>query len=175
MRLFTAITPPADIIDGLDERLDVLREIRTDLRWVRADNLHVTVRFLGECGEREADRQIEHWRDRCARLDPFEVRLRGAGCFPHVWMAKVLYAAVECDARSWTRLAPLQSTPHLTVARSRQQVDLTGVVDELAELTSAPWCVDQVSMFRSFLEPGRAPRYVPIETFRLGGCDGGAA
>ncbi|MFV0535434.1 MAG: RNA 2',3'-cyclic phosphodiesterase [Cumulibacter sp.] len=175
MRLFTAIAPPADIVAALYERLDVMREIRPDLRWVRADNLHVTVRFLGECGEREADRQIEHWRDRCAGLDPFNVRLRGAGCFPHVWMAKVLYAAVDCDLRSWTRLASVHSTPHVTLARSRVQADLTGVVDELAELSSVPWCVDRVSMFRSFLQPGRAARYVPIETLRLGGCDGGAA
>lgn len=172
MRLFTAIALPDEVSARLDEHLDVLREIRDDLRWVPRSNLHLTVRFLGECGPREADRQIEHWTGRCARIQPFELALRGAGCFPHVWMAKVLYAAVDCDAEAFARLSGGGQPPHVTVARARRKpVDLTGVVDELAGLSSGIWRAEQVTMYQSFIEGGRAPRYVPVETFELGSDD----
>lgn len=169
MRLFTAITLPTDVREHLYEHLDVLRHVRDDLRWVPPQNLHLTVRFLGECGEREADRQIEHWSRRCADIDPFELSLRGAGCFPHTWMAKVLYAAADCDGSGWARLTGGEMTPHVTVARARKSLDLTGAVLELAGYTSASWRAEEVTMYQSFIEPGRAPRYVPLESFALGG------
>lgn len=168
MRLFTAIELPAEVGDLLHERLDVLRTVRDDLRWVPSQNLHLTVRFLGECGPREADRQIEHWSRRCAALDPFELGLAGAGCFPHIWMARVLYAAVRCDRRRWARLTGGDDIPHVTVARTRRPLDLTGAVDELADFASPTWIAEKVTMFQSFMERGRAPRYVPVETFYLG-------
>lgn len=168
MRIFTAIDLPDDVRDDLVERLDAVRDAREDLRWVRAENLHLTVRFLGECGEREVDRQIEHWRERCAAAEPIEMSLSGAGCFPHDWMAKVLYAAVDCDQRAWSQLAGPDATPHVTLARSRERVDLTGTVLELSEVRSRTWAADSVTMYRSFLERGRPPRYVPVEHFQLG-------
>lgn len=171
MRLFTAIAPPHEVRESLYERLDELRVAREDLRWVPPQNLHLTVRFLGDCGEREADRQIEHWSRRCAAIGPFDLRLRGAGCFPHTWMAKVLYAAVECDEAPWSRLAGAEQSPHVTVARARKAIDLTGAVDELSGYLSATWRAQEVTMYRSFIERGRAPRYVPLESFVLGGDD----
>ncbi|WP_106849917.1 RNA 2',3'-cyclic phosphodiesterase [Blastococcus sp. Marseille-P5729] len=169
MRIFTAITLPADVRDELSESLDVLREIRPDLRWVRPENLHLTVRFLGECGERELDRQIDHWEQRCAAVAPFTAAISGAGCFPHDWMAKVLYAAVELGQDPWARLAGPGQTPHVTVARSRERADLTGAVTELAGLRSRRFEVGSVVLLRSFLERGRAPRYEPLESFPLMG------
>lgn len=170
MRLFTAIALPEEVRVDLHERLDVLREVRPDLRWVAPQNLHLTVRFLGECGPREADRQIAHWSARCAAVPPFDVTLRGAGCFPRTWIAKVLYAAVSCDPGSWARLTGGDSTPHVTVARARKPLDLIGAVHELADYASATWRADEVTMYRSFLGGGRPARYVPIESFPLGGA-----
>lgn len=169
MRVFTAIVLPDDVRDELSESLDVLRQVRPELRWVRPENLHLTVRFLGECGEREVDRQIGHWEQRCAAVAPFTAALRGAGCFPHDWMAKVLYAAVELDQEPWARLAGPDQTPHATVARSRERTDLSGVVTELAGLRSRPFEIDSVVLLRSFLERGRAPRYETLEVFPLMG------
>lgn len=169
MRIFTAVLLPDDVRDGLVESLDVLREVRPELRWVRPENLHLTVRFLGESGEREVDRQIGHWEERCAAVAPFTATIAGAGCFPHDWMAKVLYAALQLDQAAWARLAGPDQTPHVTVARSRERADLTGLLAELAGLRSRPFEVGSVALLRSFLERGRAPRYEPLEIFPLMG------
>lgn len=168
MRLFTAIDLPHEVREHLHERLDVLRTLREDLRWVPPTNLHLTVRFIGECGARETDRQMEHWAGRCAGIRPFEVSLVGAGCFPHDWLAKVLYAGVNCDPAVWARLSGGEQSPHVTVARTRVARDLTGVLQELADYSSATWHAAEVTMYQSFLERGRASRYVPLERFELG-------
>lgn len=168
MRIFTAIELPDDVRDDLVETLDVLRELRGELRWVRPESLHLTVRFLGECGEREVDRQIEHWTRRCAAARPFDLRIAGAGCFPHAWMAKVLYGALECDGAAWSTLAGAEQVPHVTLARARVSTDLTGTLIELGSLRSRSWRAEEVVMYRSHLERGRAPRYEPLESFTLG-------
>lgn len=168
MRIFTAVTLPDDVRHDLEEQLDVLRTVRTDLRWVPAPNLHLTVRFLGECGPREVDRQIEHWHERCAGVRPLDLRLAAAGCFPHTWMAKVLWAGVQCDEQRWARLAGPDQVPHVTVARTRIARDLIGAVHELADYRSRSWQANEITMYQSFLDRGRGPRYVALETFALG-------
>lgn len=167
-RIFVAASLPDDVRDDLDEHLDVLRTVHPNLRWVRAANLHLTVRFLGESGPREVDRQIEHWAQRAADARPFSMSLRGAGCFPQPWRARVLYADARVDEAAWRPLAGPDQRAHVTIARTRELADLTGLVDELARYASRPWDVEHIVLMRSFLERGRPARYEPIERFTLG-------
>lgn len=169
MRLFVALDIPDDVRGELAERLDVVRQLRPDLRWVRPENYHLTVRFLGECGQREADRQLGHWAERAATVSPFDIALEGAGCFPHPWMAKVLYAGVRLDEQQWARLAGPDQTPHITVARSRERAELTGALLELDGLSSQPWRADGVVVYRSSLARGRPPQYEALEFLSFSG------
>ncbi|GAB3294079.1 RNA 2',3'-cyclic phosphodiesterase [Epidermidibacterium keratini] len=167
-RIFVAAQLPLDVRDDLHEHLDVLRTVHPSLRWVRAENLHLTVRFIGESGPREVDRQVEHWAERAADAAPFSVSLSGAGCFPQTWRARVLYAAAGVDEPSWRHLAGPDQQPHVTVARTRELSDLTGLVDELAAYSSRKWEIEQIAVMRSFLERGRPARYEPLEVLPLG-------
>ncbi|MBA3803548.1 MAG: RNA 2',3'-cyclic phosphodiesterase, partial [Acidimicrobiia bacterium] len=72
-RLFTAVLLPDDVEAHLAEAIDAVRDARPDLRWVRPRNWHLTLRFLGECGPREVDRQRQHWAGRAGATAPCEM------------------------------------------------------------------------------------------------------
>ena len=140
---------------------------------------HLTCEFLGECGPHEVDRQLARWERRATRSRPLTLRLEGAGTFPtKAWMARVLWIGLGGDVEDWRQLAAYGQDPHLTVARTRERQDLTGLVDELASYRGPEWLAAEVAVVQSFLNPGKGkhkgkgPRYEALATFPLGGTRG---
>jgi 2'-5' RNA ligase len=154
----------------LQERVDAARSSLPELRWVPPSRWHVTVEFLGECGRHEADRQSARWAARAGLGSAFDASIAAAGAFPHTWRARVLYAGVADESGGLARLTGDEQVPHLTLARTRQPGDLTGVVESLSEYRGPTWRVEQIALVQSHLRgPGqRGPRYEPLEYFTLG-------
>ena len=155
-RIFAALSLPPEVETHLDDAVDGVRTAHPELRWVKPSRWHLTCEFLGECGPHEVDRQLGRWERRAARSHPLTLRLAGAGCFPaKAWMARVLWIGLDGDVDGWTRLAAYGQDPHLTVARTRERTDVTGLVAELSSYAGPTWTADEVVVFESFL-PGKA-------------------
>lgn len=177
MRLFVAIAMPPEIADraaGLMGGLD-------GARWVDPDDLHLTLRFVGEVGKAEAG-------DLAAALSilrapAFELRLSGFGQFGSgrrlraLWVGvepnpalDLLQGRVEAAARRAGQPAePRRFVPHVTLARFGG-----GVSDEAIAAWSAlrspfaagPFPVREATLFESF--PGRdGAHYEPRLTIPL--------
>ncbi|HXZ43840.1 MAG TPA: RNA 2',3'-cyclic phosphodiesterase, partial [archaeon] len=56
MRLFVAVNLPSEIRDRMAAVQDRLRRVQADVSWVRAENVHVTLKFLGETEENRLQR-----------------------------------------------------------------------------------------------------------------------
>ena len=170
-RVFAAILLPIDVQAHLDEHLDAIRSARPDLRWSPPARWHLTLQFIGECGPYEVYRQIDRWARRAQRGRPMELNLEGAGTFPKTFIARTLWAGVGGDLDAWRRVAAPDQDPHVTLARTPEKMDLTGVVDELANYRGPSWTVDQIALVQSHLGGGPGPRYEPLEFFRLGDAE----
>ena len=169
-RLFAALPIPPEVESHLDEAIDGVRTAHPELRWVPASRWHLTCEFLGECGQHEVDRQLGRWERRAARSRPLELRLQGAGAFPHPWMARVLWAGLGGDVEGFSKLAAYGVDPHVTLARTRDRADLTGLVDELGDYPGPTWTATELVLLESHLRAKgeRGPRYEPLARFPLG-------
>ena len=159
-RLFVAIRPPEDIRDLLIDAMDDSPE----LRWVSDDNLHLTLRFIGEVERPLAD-DIAQALER-VRFDPFELRLAGVGQFEQrnggaLWAAVEprepvagLAARVERACQS-AGLEPERRAfhPHITIARwSRRSAGaVRDFLDRNRGLKSPPFAVDHLILYESRL------------------------
>jgi 2'-5' RNA ligase len=169
-RLFFAIAPQRE----LRERLANLAQIvarATGGRPVPADNLHVTLAFLGEVA-RERIESLRAIGDALPRVG-FALELNSLGAFPRTgvaWVAPTATSPELAALQSYLaeRLAasgfPIEARPfhaHITLARrSVRRVQKVALPVER-------WVVDRVSLFES--TPGeRAPRYVEIAGWPLG-------
>ncbi|MDN7122070.1 RNA 2',3'-cyclic phosphodiesterase [Nocardioides sp. ChNu-153] len=188
MRLFTALVPPADVLEHLDDFLDV-RRAAADLRWSRPENLHVTLAFAADVEEWRVDEVLERTAAAAARRTPFTTRVAGGGAFPHPDAAQVLWAGLALDEPTGAELEALargaraavatagaavdgtRFRPHLTVARAGRPRQLSDWVRLLDAYEGPEWAVDEVAVVASHLGEGprRRPRHEVLATAPLAG------
>src|SRR5271154_6132938 len=93
MRLFVAL----DIDDAIRQRiarfLDGVRGFAPEARWVRAESLHVTLKFIGE----RATEDVEIIKPALGTIaaETFEMNIRGYGFFPGANAARVFWLGIE--------------------------------------------------------------------------------
>jgi 2'-5' RNA ligase len=176
-RLFVALRPPAGVREAL---LDATGGIE-NARWQDEDQLHLTLRFVGEIDAPLAN-------DLAAALGqvdaaPFELQIAGVGHFERKGRATALWAAVlaspELSAlqrkieRACQRvgLEPegRRFTPHITLARlSGAAGPIGGWLAAHGALTAPPWRVDEFRLYDSVLRPAGSA-YEPVVSYRLRG------
>lgn len=173
-RLFLAIRPPEDIRDLL---IDVMDD-GADFRWQSDEQLHLTLRFIGEV-ERPLANDLVH---AMAGLSApaFDLRLSGLGTFDHrnggaIWAGvepaepvKALAARIERICQS-VGLPPERRAfrPHITLARWKgpRSREARSFLDGRT-VTSEPFAVDRVVLYESRLSRHGA-HYEEVESFPL--------
>jgi RNA 2',3'-cyclic 3'-phosphodiesterase len=171
-RLFVAIRPPEAIRDLLVDAMDDSPE----LRWVPEEQLHLTLRFIGEVERPLAD-DVAHELER-VRADRFKLRIAHAGRFDQR-NGGALWAGVEPKApvaelaarieRACTRagLEPERRAfhPHITLARwnRRSARAADSFVERNRALASEPFEVDRFILFESHLSRHGAHHEVVAE------------
>lgn len=182
MRLFVAVTPPPQVLDELRSATAAMRSARSELRWTRPDQWHLTLAFLGEVGD-EARAEISARLGRIsARHPPMRLALHGAGRFgDRVLWTRVtgdvvalrgLAASVRAAARrARVDVEDRPYRPHLTLARGRDGADLRPVVDALAGFAGRTWIASELHLVRSHLGAGpeRTSRYESLKSWTLRG------
>lgn len=174
-RLFVAIRPPRAIREQL---LAVMGGVRA-ARWQSDEQLHLTLRFIGEVDRHRATDvhaalgTIHHQR--------FEVALSGIGSFERRGHPEALWAGVSPHERleklhhkvdqALTRvgLEPERRAylPHITLARlNRSAGPIAGLLEQSGGLTSAPFTVDAFCLYESHLTPSGSI-YSVVEKYPL--------
>jgi 2'-5' RNA ligase len=97
VRLFVALNFPASVRDGLWQAAAPLRDRGFPLRWVAADAIHVTVKFLGEVPpERLPGAQVALGRA-VAGTRTLVVTIAGFGVFPNEGAPRVVWAGLDAE------------------------------------------------------------------------------
>ena len=95
MRTFIALNLPSRERQRIHRAVRVLRESEMPVRWVEADNLHITLKFLGEVRP-EAVEDVEGALARVAsKTGPFTLTLDGFGAFPTLRRPRVIWMGAE--------------------------------------------------------------------------------
>jgi len=174
-RLFVAIRPPHAMRALL---LNVMGGI-SGARWQSDDQIHLTLRFIGEVDRHRAS--DVHAALGAIHHPGFEIALNGLGTFDRrgqpetVWAGVMPHAPLRAlhkkvdQAIARVGVAPDERAylPHITLARLKRS---SGTVRDLLEqsggLRSPPFPIDRFALFESQLTPEGAV-YTPIETYPL--------
>lgn len=183
-RIFVAVAlDPAlrAAVLALERRLE---DAGARLRWVEVENLHFTLRFLGQLSEPQLDRVRRTVRDASAGSAAFRIRLAGIGAFPNPRRPQVVWAGIREGAEAMEDLArrlddalarerfprePRGFTPHLTLARvkdARLWGDLSRVLPVFEAEEVGAQDVRSLLVMESLLRP-QGPIYTPVEEVQL--------
>jgi len=157
-----------------------------EVRWVRLDQLHVTLRFLGPTPDERLPGLGELLQEAAATVAPFPVAVQGAGAFPRVERPRALWLGIEDPSAGLGRLADVLDRrlveqgwpheerpyrPHLTLARTdgvRSGPSVARRLIAAAATLDARFTVDRVVLYESLTGGGPA-RYVPHAVAALRG------
>ncbi|MEW6635519.1 MAG: RNA 2',3'-cyclic phosphodiesterase [Actinomycetota bacterium] len=180
MRLFVGIFPPSAVREALSRAAREL-PVRGQVRWVSPENIHLTLKFLGEVPEDTPERLAGPLAAVCAAHEPFEAELSGFGAFPSPVRARIIWAGLGEGADRLRALAAdveeaLHTTgfererrgfvPHLTLGRARGRP----VMIQDAGLDADPpgFTVRRVELIESRLSPSGSV-YATVAGYGLGG------
>ncbi len=175
------IEPTQDLVGLLGE----LRHSGADLKIVKQESLHLTLKFLGDTDEGLIDEICSRMGKISKETTPFSMRLTGLGAFPSVSSIRVVWIGVH-DSNLLTVMAEHLDIalgglgferdqkgfkPHLTIARTRSSRDIRRLQDMIREKAATQYGsyrVDCIRLKKSILSPS-GPTYHTLGEFALEG------
>jgi 2'-5' RNA ligase len=188
LRLFIAIPLPTRVQRRLAEESDRLRLAGAPVRWVGPENLHITLRFLGEVAEAELLGLIDILKDVVPGVGGLELVARGLGAYPSLSRPRVVWCGVT--GRDEEELEELQDlyrrldrelgkagfrrdrrsfAPHVTLGRVRGTRNLDGLIERLGPSLRrefAHFSVKEIVLFESH-QGRQGSVYTPVQTVSL--------
>ncbi len=172
------------MLQRISEVQSQLQQKLRGVRWVRKENLHLTLKFLGDTPEEKVGPLVNVLEPVLAAIAPFRIIGRGIGVFPDIRRARILWAGLEGDdlARLVMEVEravePFGFTkekrdfkPHLTIGRWRRfdgRSDLLKQeIEHLKNYEFGDSRVGEVTLFQSILRSEGAV-YSPLKVMGLG-------
>lgn len=169
IRTFVAVEINPETRENILRDLAVLKNAAPRVKWVVKDNLHLTLKFLGDVAENDLDEVFAAVDSAAEDHEPFVVEVAGIGAFPHWRSPRVVWAGCgdgSEEAEMLQRDVDLACSelgfdpekrafrPHLTLGRVKLPADATGLEQTVGILGRPHYGyidVDAVTVFMSEL------------------------
>ena len=184
LRTFIAIELTREIQDVLKTTQEALRKSGGDVKWVKPENIHLTLKFLGELTENKIDLVKAAMRKSLIGFKNFSFQLDVVGAFPKIENPKIIWVGISTGKLEIGQLVTtlgnnLESlgvekeerdfAPHITIGRLRSSVNRFALTQMIKNHLLPPHLeqkAGQVILFKSTLT-SQGPIYEAIEKFAL--------
>ncbi|MCS7098089.1 MAG: RNA 2',3'-cyclic phosphodiesterase [Candidatus Methanomethyliaceae archaeon] len=177
VRSFIAIEIEEDVKNRIMEFEKRLKECRSEIKPVEKENLHLTIKFLGEISIKLLDEVYEKMEE--IKEEKFTIGIRGVGVFPSEKFIRVIWVGVEEGKEKILKIQKKLDeslakvgfikerdfVPHITVARVKSLGDrneILNILNEFKEKDFGRSIVDRIVLKRSLLTP-KGPIYSNIK------------
>lgn len=188
MRLFVAIPLDAGARRALEDRIHQIGRTFSAMpvKWVRPENWHLTLRFLGETDPARVEVLTSRLRGACVHFPGQDLALSGLGAFPNALEPRVIWVGLSVPSQFMKLAESVRNAaegfgqpgrdhdvfhPHLTIGRVKdvaapQRRALGRDLEQRDFGAPIPWRVNRVVLMRSDLRPGGST-YTELAEFRL--------
>ena len=188
LRAFIAIDIPAGIKKVLTlQTANLHAQAGRSVRWVASENMHLTLKFLGELSPANVELLSQTIQSECSQHPPFEIVVSGLGRFPNLRRPRVIWAGLQVplDLGRLQRRIELEAarlgyppedkpfSAHLTIGRVREQVsfeEMKAIETALSGMSAGEFgrfTAQTVTLFKSELQSA-GPLYTPLFSAQLG-------
>ena len=184
MRAFVAIEMDEPIRRALAGLIEELNRPPLPVKWVAPENIHLTLKFLGDVAEERVGETVQIVRDCAQGIKPFALAICGTGAFPNAQRPRVIFAGAQDERDAAHELArrledrmealgiereerPFQC--HVTLGRLREPRALPALAAKMASAATHDFgmmTVTHVTLIESTLTP-QGPIYRPVEQVLL--------
>ena len=181
-RLFIAIDLGIDIKTLLFDITSGLNRKDRDIRPVNADNIHLTLKFLGDVYSNRIDKISRTLKETAGSQKSFSFSIgERFEALPGIKSARIIYAPVSKGSESIEnffealeenlskikiRKENRKYISHITVARIKNKKDITGLLESIRPVSFEECRFDKVTLFESILKPSGA-EYTILDEYEL--------
>ncbi len=192
IRTFIAVEISPPLREELFSLQQELKKSSSDVKWVEPQNMHLTLKFLGDTGEEKIPKIKEALSGICLNNNPFNIGFCGIGVFPKPDSPRVVWIGIKEGKERLTELAACIEnglthlgfepgkrafSAHLTLGRVRSEMNKNGLKNAIAEIASYNFkntlIIENIVLFRSELDLA-GPRYTKLAEFGLSNIRGKA-
>jgi len=183
MRIFIAVDIDEEkVVNNILLFEQKLKESNARLKLVEKENLHITLKFIGEVEEKDINLIFDAVEKGSKGFKKFEIEIIGAGTFPSLSRPRVIWVGVKNGSETLSRLAASISRslekvgfrgdskpfkPHITVARIKGYGrNVSHLINEFSDHLFGKMTVKDVRVKRSTLTP-QGPIYTTLKSFEL--------
>ncbi len=184
LRTFVAIDLPDKVTAAIHDLQSALKTRKFSVRWVRADKLHLTLKFLGSTGIDRIDGIDQALKSAAAKIPYMSLFARGLGVFPGVRRPRVIWVGIGGEVEALMalqraidhNLALIGFPPekrsfkaHLTIGRVKGAINAMHLLEALQkfkDFQTEPFQVQRIALIRSELKP-HGPEYTTLATVTL--------
>ena len=174
IRTFVAFEFPEKIIAWIGNIQEELRAYGLGIRWVPPQNIHLTLKFLGDIKESDVEKVGQAMFESAGRFAPLPMTAKGIGAFPGFKRPRVIWIGVSGQINDLIALQrtlddnlnaigfPKENRPfkgHLTLGRVKDRIDpkeLLKALQAFSGFESEPFVIDKLILFKSDLKPSGA-------------------
>jgi len=178
MRSFIAIDITEEAKQAIAGLQRELRRLDPAVTWTRPENVHLTLKFLGEIDEELVPSIIEHCSGKAREMSPFRLELSYPGVFPNMRHPRVLWVGLKGDLGPLSRLQEAVDQameglgfslengvfrPHLTIGRVKGGRKLREMLArmEMYDMPQVSFEIRDLVLYQSELSPGGS-KYMEI-------------
>lgn len=183
-RLFISLPIDTVLLKKINKDLNNLALPTARLKFVKPENIHLTIKFLGDTPIDRLDPIIQALQSACQNFEPFELNLAETKIFPEnqpEQAPRVLSLALKTEKKLQTLYNKIEETlwqsglankemrkftPHLTLARAYPGIKREDLKDFLAWKPQGAFYVDHLDLQASVLAKG-GPQYTVLNSFDL--------
>lgn len=165
MRTFIAVEMPEDVRQKVGRYIYTIRNNFDNVKWVIPDNLHLTIKFLGEVKKPDIKKLMECIEATASEFTPFSMGLNGLGFFPSemkprvIWIGadggadhllEIFHTLENCLEKAGFDRDARTFSPHLTIGRVRKDRK-TVVPERLPEFEPVRFEINSLKLMSSIL------------------------
>ncbi len=183
MRVFIGIKLDERVHDEIEKFLAPFKKISSPIRWAKPENVHITLKFIGEVPEEKYAKIEKHLGEADFNTGPFDLRLAGCGKFGRGNSLDIFWIGISpCDpltrvfkkiedtlAKSGIEKEKRPFTPHITVGRNKKNFNFKSffqLIEENRDRLISEFNVDRFQVFKSQLKP-EGPIYTILKEIPL--------
>jgi len=105
MRTFIAIELPQGIKDSLGQLQEELKASGADVKWVEPNNIHLTLKFLGEIDDKKLEKITRIIDDIAKEKNGFRICISSLGAFPKIDFPRVIWVGIDTGDKEAQEIA----------------------------------------------------------------------
>lgn len=184
IRAFIAIELNENIRNLLAKIQGYLKQLECDIKWVKPQNLHITIKFLGDVALQQLDAIKEGLQTTMTEIQPFAFTLTELGTFPDAKRPRVVWVGIDDQNLQAKKIAELTEntlaqlgfkkedkkfSPHITIGRIKSNKNLHQLSMEIKRYplpTDIVQSITHISVYKSTLTPS-GPIYEVLDKIQL--------